>query len=169
LPVELISFNARKKQQDLEFTWTTLSEINSDKFKIYHLSNDTNLMAEVSAMGTSNSPLEYKVSTFWKQEFESAYFMITEVSKNGEEEYLAFTILINKEPKNFDYYFLENNFILKGEYLIQKNVIVFDIAGKEVSNFYSTNEKLQIPFNFRGIYFVSISNQFERKTIKVVY
>ena len=63
----------------------------------------------------------------------------------------------------------ENNFILKGEYLIQKNVEVFDIAGKEVSNFYSANEKIQIPFNFRGIYFVSISNQFERKTIKVVY
>lgn len=169
LPVDLISFNARKKQQEVEFTWTTLSEINSDKFKIYHLSNDTNLIAEISAMGTSNSPLEYKVSTFWKQEFESAYFMITEISKNGEEEYLGFTFLNNDEPENFDYYFLENNFILKGEYLIQKNVAVFDVAGKAVSNFYSAEDEIQIPFNFRGIYFVSISNQFERKTLKLVY
>lgn len=169
LPVDLLNFNARKKQQDLEFTWTTLSEINSDKFKIYHLSNDTNLMAEVSAIGNSNSPLEYKVSAYFKQEFESAYFIISEISKNGDEEFLAFTILDNEKPENFEYYFLENKLILKGEYLIQKNVKVFDIAGIEVSNFYSAKEEIQIPLNFRGIYFVSILNQFERKTIKVVY
>jgi hypothetical protein len=61
LPVKLISFDAKKNKDQVDISWTTASEINSDYFELMRSSDDLNWesIGEVSAAGTSNKLLYY--------------------------------------------------------------------------------------------------------------
>jgi hypothetical protein len=61
LPVELTSFQAAKNDDDLDLTWTTASEINSNYFLITRSSNGIDFVSigKIAAAGSSNSILNY--------------------------------------------------------------------------------------------------------------
>ncbi|MCX6182558.1 MAG: T9SS type A sorting domain-containing protein [Bacteroidetes bacterium] len=61
LPVELISFNAKEYKGQVELTWTTASEINSDYFEVFRSEDNITweLIGKISAAGNSSSLLNY--------------------------------------------------------------------------------------------------------------
>ncbi len=61
LPVELVSFNAKKNNDQVDITWETASEINSEYFEILRAKNDMQWesIGKVSAAGNSNKIIDY--------------------------------------------------------------------------------------------------------------
>jgi hypothetical protein len=61
LPIELLSFNAKIRDTVVDIFWTTVSEINSDYFKIERTTdfNEINEIATVEAAGMSNTIIDY--------------------------------------------------------------------------------------------------------------
>lgn len=61
LPVELLSFTPIKKQDHVNVTWTTASEINADYFAVYHSTNgiDFKEIGQLQAAGNSTNIIDY--------------------------------------------------------------------------------------------------------------
>lgn len=62
LPVELTSFRAAPVSSDIELTWQTATEINSDHYSIEHSQTGTNWteLGRINAYGTTAQPQDYR-------------------------------------------------------------------------------------------------------------
>ncbi|MFM7021588.1 MAG: hypothetical protein ACKOXB_01315 [Flavobacteriales bacterium] len=62
LPIELVSFDAKKNNDQIDITWRTASEINSEYFEILRaISNmEWESLGKVNAAGNSNKIIDYK-------------------------------------------------------------------------------------------------------------
>lgn len=87
LPINLVSFNAKKVKENIELTWSTASEINNAYFSIER-SIDGFYYQEIgrlSGAGNSNSVIHY--SFFDNQPFNGvSYYRLTQVDYNGNSE-----------------------------------------------------------------------------------
>lgn len=61
LPVKLVSFDAKKNKEQVDITWETASEINSDYFEILRASSDMQWesIGKTNAAGSSNKTINY--------------------------------------------------------------------------------------------------------------
>ena len=88
LPIELVEFEARPNGDQVDLTWVTASEINSDYFLIEKTQDGTNFteVAKVEAANFSNNTLNY--SSVDLNPYEGlSYYRLKEVDNDGQFEY----------------------------------------------------------------------------------
>lgn len=88
LPVELISFEAQNKTESIGLRWTTLSEINNDKFEIESSLNgrDFQKIGEVKGKGTTHTKNEYSFNYINPSDGIN-YFRLRQIDFDGHSEY----------------------------------------------------------------------------------
>ena len=77
LPVELLNFSAVNDNNNSLLTWTTLSEVNNDRFDIYHSTNGINFekIGEKDGFGTTSDVHQYDFVHFNPPTGENYYFL----------------------------------------------------------------------------------------------
>lgn len=87
LPVELVSFEGKCNNGEVELDWITVSEINNSHFNIERSDDgvDYTLIASVQGAGNSNQQLSYSYTDAEKQT-RDLYYRLTQVDYNGDTE-----------------------------------------------------------------------------------
>lgn len=88
LPIELVEFEARPNGEQVDLSWVTASEINSDYFLVEKTQDGTNFseVAKVDAANFSNNTLNY--SSVDLNPYEGlSYYRLKEVDNDGQFEY----------------------------------------------------------------------------------
>jgi len=88
LPVELISFEARKNKEQVSLTWATASEINNSRFEIERSTDGKEFIniGEVKGFGTSNSIIEYAFEDE-RPLVGTSFYRLKQVDYDGTFEY----------------------------------------------------------------------------------
>jgi len=182
LPIELISFSATCNNNNTEIKWTTASETNNNFFTVER-STDANSFETVRIIpGSNNSnyiisyntiddsqPLSNIVYYRLKQtdyDGSSKYSEVVSISCGDVQDELSISFANTDEQGNIS---IAVNAPSEGDY----NISIMDAAGKLLLNETAGFGKgynslsLQAPFA-AGIYFVSISNEFDRVSRKMM-
>ena len=106
LPVDLADFNGKCEDENVEFSWTTLSELNNDYFEILASENGTDFysLSTINGKGTSNEANHYHQKL--KIDFlENAFllFKLKQVDYDGKESFSEIKKIQNCETQNFDF------------------------------------------------------------------
>jgi PKD repeat protein len=165
LPVNLVKFQANKKDNDALLSWTTLSEVNNDGFVIMKSIDGKNFEALDFVKGKGNSS-EEQVYQYTDQDlsFGQYYYMLVQKdfdgnTSNSEVVNISFTadgntIAVYPNPTK-DLINLEGSGVLK-------NVKLFNALGQEISvsqNIVAENKiQIQVSNIPRGIYTVKAEN-----------
>ncbi|MFK7773170.1 MAG: T9SS type A sorting domain-containing protein [Saprospiraceae bacterium] len=88
LPVELISFTANPRKENIDLNWSTASEINNDKFEIEESQDgrDFQKIGEIKGNGTITNQQEYSFQVENPQNGIS-YFRLKQIDYDGRFEY----------------------------------------------------------------------------------
>jgi hypothetical protein len=88
LPVELIDFEAQKRNDESLLTWTTVSEINNDRFEIERSTTGEafELIGEVQGAGNSQSKIDYSFIDR-SPRLGIYYYRLKQLDYNGDFEY----------------------------------------------------------------------------------
>jgi hypothetical protein len=100
LPVELTTFNASLKNNNIVLNWETATELNNYGFDI-QFSNDKinwNTLDFVKGHGNSNSPKHYSYITNYK----SKYYRLKQIDINGTFEYSSIVEIKINAPQEFE-------------------------------------------------------------------
>jgi hypothetical protein len=101
LPVELLEFKGEYKNKGVKLEWTTLTEINNDKFDIEASTNSKEFIkvGEVQGSGNSDELINYNYSL---NDFnsETAYYRLKQVDFDGKYEYSKIIAVDKKEKLN---------------------------------------------------------------------
>jgi len=138
LPIELVMFDCRVDDDDIELFWSTASQINNDYFIIEHSldGNAWNDIAYVTGAGNSSQLLEYS-TTHLNAPVGINYYRLTQVDFDGNSEtfnIINCSIYLNDPPVDNIKYFnnlgQEINKPLEGYYL---EVITYVDGSKRVN------------------------------------
>lgn len=90
LPVDFVSFDAQRRKQDVQLSWSTASEVNSDFFEVERSSDGVHFrpLSKVTAMGNSNTLVNY---TWIDRAPENGvnYYRLRQWDLNGASEYTS--------------------------------------------------------------------------------
>ncbi len=173
LPIELVSMQATAKNKDVEISWITATEKNSDFFTVEKSYDGEHFefMGQVPAAGNSmteklyiandrdekqNTLIYYRLQQFDKGEPEAKFTKVITHYGNGVTP--AFEIYPNPANNELKLALPE---VLSGKAL---TVEVFDIAGKKVMSSNITVDEMNSPVNFdistlqNGSYFFKIND-----------
>lgn len=148
MPVELLFFNAKVVDEQVELTWATASEENFDYFSIERSVNgkDFKEIAQVTGMGTSNTKVNYN----YADEFPligRAYYRLKSVDFDGYTEVFDYVMVeYDGTKKDFTIYpnpVTNNQFSLKTNYEVteDQSLIVYNSMGT-VEKTYTVNNWL---------------------------
>ena len=182
LPVELISFRAKKSEDIVTLNWSTATETDNERFEIEYSTSgeDFKKIGEVRGKGTSVEVTQY----FFNHENPTLgqnYYRLKQVDFDQRFEYSnVVSILVETDKKNIgDFYpnpseggivFLDYNSNRNSDL----NIFIYNVAGK---NIFENKIKIEkgannLSFDFstleKGIYFVrleDLGNQEYRKLI----
>ena len=170
LPVDILKFDAKFKENIIKFSWSTLSEINSKSFEIYQLHDDSlTFLGELPSFGNSNFRNDYELDLSFSKIKPDAIFELIEVSKNGKKEHLAYTKLSTNPEIDLNYYFSEGNLVLEGNSIINKQVKLIDALGRVFFESKISEPFTSIQIDKKGIYFLIVADEYSNKTIKLFY
>ena len=167
LPVDLLSFTGKPKNNGNELTWVTTTEINNDFFSVESSANaaDFSEIARVDGSGNSNTRLTYH---YIDNDLESntTYYRLKQVDFDGQYEYSNIIAINTNEKPVINLYpnpskenlFFNLNNSLNDVYTITYTNVLGSITKEQIDieegrNTYQVNE-----FNSLtpGIYFVQI-------------
>ncbi len=173
LPIELKSFSNKCKNAFVEVNWQTASELNNDKFIVYH-SNDGenfNVIAEIKGAGNSSQERDYsyihKDAPLGKN-----YYKLRQIDFDGNYTDSK-VVVFDARCTNLNFsvgqvYFNANNNELKINLNCLENekgyVQLYDISGRSIlqNQISLSKEKyeysIQLPFLSNGSYLVSLSD-----------
>lgn len=136
LPVELLSFNAYPKDENVHIEWVTASEINNDYFEVQRSSDGINYETNeiVDGNGTSSQMHQYELTDFNPLPGLS-YYRIRQVDFDGQNE------TFNPVPVNFE------KTAIEGLQIIRLN----NTHNIEYNDLYESNYKLIITDNLGRI------------------
>ena len=163
LDVELSNFNVTAKKESVILDWTTLSEINSDKFIIErsHDGKSFTSIGEVVSKGNSNYEVDYEY--FDVQPLDGiSYYRLQELSLDGNSTYSKIVsvdytsyanIVVYPNPASNQLFWNNVNENLNYKLMI--------MHGQEVSSGFvnKSNEALDLSTISGGIHFIKIYNQ----------
>jgi hypothetical protein len=180
LPVELLSFSGICSENEIKLTWSTASEFNSDYFEIQKSINGTNwrTIQTQAAAGISSSLLNYSFVDFEKST--QAYYRLNQVDINGDNK-LYDPIFIDCEGNASQLITYPNpskdgfNIAISDSKLVgEASLIIRDAMGKVVlTKSISIADGMNLyPIAAseieNGVYFITIENENNLKTIKHV-
>lgn len=174
LPVELSSFIARSKDQEVLLSWTTQTEVENYGFEVERRSEEKNWerVGFVEGHGNSNSPKEYSYSE--KLLSPGKYFYrLKQIDADGNYKYSSkLEITVSQVPGSF---LLAQNYpnpfnpVTTIKFSVAENIPalikVYDVIGNEVVTLFNETAQAgriyEVIFNgseySSGIYFYSIS------------
>lgn len=169
LPIELLFFDAKCKNNKVDISWATASEKNNDFFTLERSQDGLkwNVIQLIDGSGNSNETLNY---TFTDNDplLETSFYRLKQTDYDGNFE---FSDIISRKCKNnnlpsINIYPNPNNgnFLIEG---LEKNTTlkIFNRFGEKIKEQYINFEKEDISINNlpRGIYIVQL--QLEEKII----
>ncbi|MES2727392.1 MAG: T9SS type A sorting domain-containing protein [Bacteroidota bacterium] len=184
LPVKLVSFTAKKVNNDVVVEWSTSSEINTNLFVVEasHNGKDFFKVASVKAMGNSSSLVNYRsMHTNAKQAMGNiAYYRLLAIDNDKfTETSNTVKVVFDEAQASIELYpnpftdVIHINFTNSTSEVV--NVTITDINGKQIMaenyNLKSAKENVEIKnlTNLKaGIYFVQVTTGTETKTVKMV-
>ena len=170
LPIELISFEARKNNRDVNLTWQTASERNNDFFTVERSPNgiDWDVLELIDGAGSSTELLSYETYDNYPLKGIS-YYRLKQTDFDGKATYSAIKSISNTE----DLMVLPNPgngiFYVSGLSDRKENqVVVMDVTGKTIANYKTEDAMLQMNLEYHpaGIYYVKVNEEFTMKIVK---
>lgn len=170
LPIELISFEARKNNRDVNLTWQTASERNNDFFTVERSPNgiDWDVLELIDGAGSSSELLSYETYDNYPLKGIS-YYRLKQTDFDGKATYSAIKSISNTE----DLMVLPNPgngiFYVSGLSDRKENqVVVMDVTGKTIANYKTEDAMLQMNLEDHpaGIYYVKVNEEFTMKIVK---
>lgn len=178
LPIELLSFEATLKENNVELFWETTTEINNEFFEIEKSTDATNFetIKRVNGAGNSNINLTYK--TIDENPYKGiSYYRLKQVDFDGKQSYSSI-VSVNYSPNVLDFTVYPNpndGEVININYSNDSpfyQVIITDTKGYEV---YSTktikNNDLKIIPNEKlkpGLYFITLISEKNKVSQKLI-
>ncbi len=172
LPVELISFKAEKREDEVMLNWTTASETNNEKFEIEHSTNDKPFekIGEIKGNETTLQTSQYSFQ-HRNPSVGLNYYRLKQIDFDGKFEYSnVVSVQVESKKKSVgDFYptptedgivFLDFTSNAKSDLTIS----IFDATGKNILDqkvdIVKGENKLNFDFSTleKGIYFVQLGN-----------
>jgi hypothetical protein len=176
LPVELLSFTATPKNQEVVLKWATASEVNNDYFTIERSSNAIHFYDLANIQGAGNSNIEMKYQTIDNNALKGiSYYRLRQTDFDGSISYSDIeTVNINSSDElRITQPFSNNNQIQFYVYNAQgiSLVEIYDITGRLLFNeeVIVSDNIISIPNTFsKGTYVLKLTNQAEIRVKKFV-
>lgn len=179
LPVSLLKFNAVYTGENVELTWTTLSEINCDYFEVERTTDSKSFVSVgiQKGAGSHNGKLDYKLND---ENFivGNSYYRLKQVDFDGKENYSSM-VRVFIEPSNsqvVEAYFAENNLYLVADMPLNAllDISIYDMAGRklaffDLSNTQAHNIKIDLSNLPSGLYFCNFGQEIFRTKKFVKY
>jgi hypothetical protein len=154
LPVELISFYAELRDNNVTLTWLTASEVNNDYFSIERSVNNTHNftpIAQIRGNGNSNSPILYE-RIDRDAPIGVLYYRLKQVDYDGNWEYVGIRAVENRGSVSklqlTHSYINDNDFHVQAVHVQGNSLVVevFDITGRKLHHeiFESIDGRCQI-------------------------
>ena len=142
LPIELLFFDAKIKDDKVEITWSTASEINNDYFNIEKSQDGKNFEVIASINGSGTSNIQHDYSFIDKNPVKgTAYYRLKQTDYDGKYEYsyIVAVLYINNKDTECKLNVYPNPCIGKCIFLLEncENVkfSIFDALGNVVYSF----------------------------------
>ena len=180
LPVEMLYFSVKEKEQKALLAWQTATEVNANKFEIEKSTNNVNFekIGERAVAG-SYSNYNFIDANLYSQNVEYVYYRLKMIDNNNSFKYSATQSLklqnntetMGVYPNPFDNQ-LNININLSQKQFIKLSV--FDVLGKEVIRKEHNEQTLSISFEKevtdlpKGAYFLKITTENQEKTFKII-
>ena len=103
LPVELVAFSARRKDEEVELRWRTATELNNFGFEIQRAENREGPFTSVGFVegnGTKYSPTDYSF-TDSPRDLSTLYYRLRQIDNDGTESY-SDVLHVTAEKADFD-------------------------------------------------------------------
>ena len=165
LPVELISFDAYRNENEVNLEWTTLTEVNNDYFEIQRSSNGTDFEVIQIIDGAGNSSFAQDYLTEDVDPLPGlSYYRLSQIDFNGKTTTYS-PVAIEFEQNNIAELSISNDFsefYLNFQSTSEKKyqLMITDNLGrlisKQVLTALSGANKIALPNVNRGMYHVSI-------------
>jgi Secretion system C-terminal sorting domain len=175
LPVELISFNAFKSDQDILLEWITASENDNDYFTIERSGNgkDWGVINTIEGSGNSNISIEYK--TIDREPLQALnYYRLLQTDYNGSSDYLGRAVTYFGEKQEENTVLVYPNPFRQDLYIILENdavVQLFDLNNSAVTDRIIVEKDTKTLINcinsFPGVYLLKIESKSGISTAKV--
>ncbi len=174
-PIELSSFSASKKSNDVALNWSTASEVNNDYFIVEHSRDGQNFrtIGEVKGAGTTENVQEYSFDHDAPAKGTN-YYRLQQVDYSRAFSYSQVESVIWEAAGSLEIFPTLVNEI--ATVVIEKEsgtkeILVHDLSGKLVgkeSTNGSGNYELNIATLASGTYFVSLHTNSSVRTAKIV-
>lgn len=181
LPIELIGFNAKVVNNNIELSWQTSSEINNDYFTVERSKDAIHfeLVDIIQGNGNSNKTIKYKAIDYSPYQGIS-YYRLKQTDYDGKFNYSKIVSVNNVKSYDFS---IKKLFVDKDNILHlnifnpnneQFNIEIFDMMGIVVLQREYSPFDNQIVFNFttkqlsHGIYNIIIYNSKVRFNKKII-
>lgn len=169
LPVELLSFNAKQKEDFVKIYWSTASEKNSDYFIVQKSIDGYNWLdiGEIDAQGNSNSLKNYTINDKPEKISQTIYYRLKQFDFNGDVKvYKSIDVNFRVNNQILNYYQDEENIYIETSFEVREilNIRLITLNGEvKYQKFVDVNpttNSIQInkPNLSSGIYILNISN-----------
>ncbi len=177
LPIDLMSFKADKKNMTTELKWQTENQEGFSHFELERSSNGTadfDSIASIPATTATSGNYSF-IDANAARLSQKAYYRLKMVDQDGQFKYSAVVVVTFENAASI---MVTPNLLNAGE-LISVNIAgnnqskfdvkLFDMSGKMISQ-QAGNSRMQITTSGlrKGMYIVSVSNQFEAKSFRVM-
>ncbi len=170
LPVELWSFTAKPRNECNLIEWISLSEINSDRYRIEKSNNgvDFNFLADIKAAGESQTQLIYQIKDCQNTEH-ITYYRLSQIDYDGSFYTYPAISIVNESNSKLKNQILvhQNRLMLESENLDNIEISIFDLQGRAVwlGQLKATNE-MDMSFLENGVYLLAFFNGYINETQK---
>jgi len=163
LPIQLLSFNAVKNNQQVDCKWATAIEVNNDYFTIERSEDALNFnpIGIINGAGNSNLILNYSFTDFNPLGGVN-YYRLRQTDFDGQStlsEIKAVNMDVDSEVKLLNAYFVDNklNFMFNQNVAVEE-VKLFDVMGREV--YHASYDKKEVMSDFVFIDNMASGNYF---------
>ncbi len=167
LPVELVNFKGELRENRVSLNWTTLSEVNNDRFEIEHSVNGIDFIkiGETNGHGNSSKKTDYFFEHLTPQQGLN-YYRLKQIDFDGNYEYSQIESVRFMEKGEFSLYpnLVDQSFTIEfnSATTIDYQIEIIDIVGRKLHSEILSKESQRYIVDASmlkaGNYFVRISN-----------
>ncbi|MBB6463759.1 T9SS type A sorting domain-containing protein [Flammeovirga kamogawensis] len=175
LPVELISFDSKLINNQVQLNWSTATEINSNNFEVQRSIDTRNwtVISDIKAAGNSNTKLDYQYIDSNLPVASVVYYRLVETDLDGLSqtfgpnaiylEQTENTVSVYPNPVNYG----ENIHIVST--YDDMDIRIFDASGRTYAEFETEYNHIELPMTYgQGILFIEVKSGAAITTEKVI-
>jgi hypothetical protein len=180
LPIQLLSFNAVKNNQQVDCKWSTASEVNNDYFTIERTDDALNFypIGVINGAGNSNQILNYSFTDLNPLRGLN-YYRLRQTDFDGQSTVSDIRSVNMNEAVSFELvsaYFASDALVFKFNQEVPINKLnLYDVLGRIVYSEDYTNsvlsfDEISIPYLLSGNYFLDVrvgDKMFSKKLVKL--